>query len=129
MIDYKNLKDTELAGIMVDYISRVNQLEEIVGQYINSSDNGTISAYQIKNLYKQLKDELRETANYLRLVRNHGGSKLYMYFFCPSVQEASAFGFSAPVNSTIDQRFYSSVADAQYKLTKYYSIEDWKKLM
>ena len=129
MPDYKNLKDYELACIMVDYISRVNQLEEIIGRYIDDRGIETISAYQIRDLYRQLKGELRENANYLNLVRNYNGSELYMCFFRPSVLEAAASGFSTPVNRAIDQRFFSSVAEARYKLTKYYSFEEWKEQM
>ena len=129
MTDYKNLTDAELASIMVDYINQVDQLEQLVGQYIDGHNNEAISALQIKSLYRRLKDELREIANYLGLVRNYNGSKLYMYFFRLSVLEAAASGFATPVNRTIDHRFFSSVAEAKYKLTKFYSLEEWETLI
>lgn len=128
-MDFKNMTDSELASIMANYINRVAHLKDLVARYLDGSDHGNITADNIRILYKQLKNELRSDANYLDLVRNYNGTDLYMYYFRPSIREASAFGFTVPVNGAINQQFYGSVADAHYKLTKYYSLEKWGQLM
>ena len=46
----------------------------------------------------------------------------------PSIREAAAFGFDVPINSTINQRMYGAVEEAHYKMTKYYSLEEWGNL-
>lgn len=128
-MDYKNLPDTELAKIMVNYINRVDHLRQMIAQYLDHSDGGAIPADRIKATYKELKYELRDDAAYLDLVRNYNGSELYMDAFRPSIREAYAFGFGESVNSKISQAFYSTVADAHYKLTKIYSLEEWGQFM
>ena len=128
-MDFKNMADSELASIMVNYINRVAHLQDLIARYLDGSDCGSISADSIRTLYRQIKDELRSDADYLELVRNQNGSNLYMYYFRPSIREASAFGFTLPVNRVINQQFYGVVADAHYKLTKYYSLEKWGRLM
>ena len=47
----------------------------------------------------------------------------------PSIREAAAFGFDVPINNTINQRMYSAVEEAHYKMTKYYSLEEWGNLI
>ena len=128
-MDFKNMRDSELASVMVNYITRVSHLQDLVGRYIDGTDGGAVPANRIKDLYKQLKDELREDANYLDLVRNSNGSNLYMCAFRPSIREAAAFGFTVPVNRAINQQFFGAVADAYYKLTKIYSLDEWGSLM
>lgn len=77
-MDYKYLTDSELASVMVSYINRVGHLKDLIGTYLDSADHGRIQPTQIKELYKQLKNELREDYNYLDLVRNRNGSQIYM---------------------------------------------------
>lgn len=128
-MDYKNMTDSELASVMVNYINRVAHLRDLVGRYIEGTDGGNIPVDRIKDLYKQLKDELREDTKYLDSVRNYNGSDLYMGAFRPSIREAAAFGFTIPVSRTVNQQFFGAVADAHYKLTKIYSLEEWGSLM
>lgn len=128
-MDYKRLSDSELASIMVNYINRVEHLKKLIAGYIDKDNHGSIQPDRIKDEYRLLKNELREDADYLDLVRNREGSQLYMGYFSPSIREASAWGFTVPVNHGIDQQMYSAVADAHYKLTKYYSLEQWGALM
>ena len=68
------MTDSELASIMVNYINRVGHLKEMVGCYLNNVDHGNIRPEQIKRVYRELKNELRETADYLWLERNRRGS-------------------------------------------------------
>ncbi|MCI8616140.1 MAG: hypothetical protein HFJ01_13805 [Lachnospiraceae bacterium] len=89
----------------------------------------SISAEKIKRTYANLKDELREDAHYKKLDRNRNGSLLYTGVFLPSIREAAAFGFNASINSAINQKMYSAVEEAHYKLTKYYSLDKWETLI
>lgn len=127
-MDYKNMTDSELAAIMVNYINQVAHIKDLIGCYLDRENSGNIRADQIKAAYRDLKNELRETADYLWLERNRNGSILYMSAFSPSIREAMAEGF-VPVNAAVDFKMYSSVADAHYKLTKYVSLEEWGDLM
>lgn len=128
-MEYKYMTDAELASIMVSYITRVDHLRDMIGRYLDRADHGNIRADQIKAAYRELKNELRETADYLWLERNRKGSVLYTSAFSPSVREAMAEGFTVPVNAAVNFRMFSSVADAHYKLTKYVSLEEWGDLM
>lgn len=128
-MDFKNMTDSELASVMVNYINRVANLRDLIAKYIDGSNRDSITADRIRELYKQLKDELREAANYLDLVRNYNGSLLYMKAFRPSIREAAAYGFTVPVNRTINQSYYGAVADAHYRLRKVYSLQKWQELV
>lgn len=128
-MDYKNLSNSELATIMVNYINRVGHLKELIAGYIDNVNHGSIQPDRIKDEYRRLKAELREDADYLDLVRNQNGSQLYMGYFSPSIREASAWGFTVPVNHRVDYQMFSAVAEAHYKLTKYYSLEEWGAIM
>lgn len=128
-MEYKYMTDAELASIMVSYITRVDHLRDMIGRYLDRTDHGNIRADQIKAAYRELKNELRETADYLWLERNSKGSVLYISAFSPSVREAMAEGFTVPVNAAVNFKMFSSVADAHYKLTKYVSLEEWGELM
>ena len=126
-MDYKRMTDSELASIMVSYITRVEHLKKLIGFYLDSAGQSKVQPIQIKEVYRQLKCELRENANYLNLVRNNMGSKTYTLYFSPSIREASAFGFTVPVNSTVNHAMFSAVSEALYKLIKYHSLEEWGK--
>lgn len=128
-MDYKTMTNSELAKIMVNYILRVDFLQNIISQYLDQSKSCELTPEQIKKEYKELKSELRKDADYLDLARNSKGSILYISAFSPSIREAAAFGFTVPVNAPVNFKMYSAVADAYYKLTKYISLEEWGELM
>lgn len=128
-MEYKNMTDSELATIMVNYINRIDHLRGLIGTYLDSVDHGCIQPIRIKELYKQLKYELRDDYNYLDLARNKQGSRIYMYYFSPSIREAFAWGFTVPVNGAVNYAMFSAVSEAHYKLTKYYSFEEWGQLI
>lgn len=127
-MDFKNMTDSELALIMVNYINRIEHLMRMISGYIDRSIID-ISIERIKAEYRQLKYELREDAKYLDQIRNKNGSILYKCAFMPSIREANAFGFTVPVNSMVNFNMYSAVEEAHYKLTKYYSLKDWEDLI
>lgn len=126
-MDFKVMKDSELANVMINYIARVENLMDIIGRYLDGKD--CISADQIRKEYASLKKELREDAHYLGLQKNNSGSMLYMGEFAPSIIEADRWGFGASVNSAVDQKMYNAVSEAYYKLTKYNSFEEWGSLL
>ena len=128
-MEYKTMSDTELASVMVNYISRTRNLMDIITKYIKHPDDKTISPENIKNEYSKLKAELRTAANYVDLVRNHKGGQLYMRSFSPSIREASAFGFTVPVNAAVNHKMYYAVEEANYKLRKYKPLEEWEELL
>lgn len=93
-MEYKEMTDTELAQIMVNYITRTEHLCRLISNYLDGSDRGTIPAERIKEEYKQLKYELRDDAHYLDLSKNRKGSKLYMFFFSPSIRKQVHLDFA-----------------------------------
>ena len=56
-MDYNKMSDSELARIMVSYIGRVENLQGIVGRYLDG--NESISSEKTRREYAQIKDELR----------------------------------------------------------------------
>lgn len=128
-MDYKNMTDSELASVMVNYINRIKHLRELIDRYLDSPNRGYVRSEQIKEEYRRLKNELRDDADYLYLSRNRSGSLLYTSAFAPSIREAAAFGFTVPVNASVNQQMYSAVDEAHYKLRKYKSLEEWGALM
>lgn len=122
-MDYSKMSDSELARIMVNYIGRVKNLQDIIGRYLDG--NNTISSLRIQQEYANLKEELRQDAHDIKLKRNYQGSELYRGAFAPSISEAAASGFCVPVNGRVNFKMYSTVSDALYKLTKYYSFDEW----
>ena len=127
-MDFKNMTDSELASVMVNYINRIENLQNMISGYIDRRIVD-IPPEKIRAEYRQLKYELREDAKYLDQVRNKNGSILYKSAFSPSIREADAFGFTVPVNAVVNFQMFSAVEEAHYKLTKYYSLEDWGKAM
>lgn len=128
-MDYKNMSDSELAKVMVNYINRTAHLKKLIANHMDGSDGGSVSVDKIKEEYAQLKKEIRDDADYLYLVKNRDNRPIYMGAFSPSIREAAAFGFMVKINHRVDQEMFNSVAEAHYKLTKYYSLEEWGNLI
>lgn len=126
-MSYNQMTDSQLAGIMVNYIGRVNHLQGIIGRYLEGNDN--ISPSQMRREYAQIKNELRKDARLVQLKRNYDGSDLYRGAFVPSITEAAAFGFGVSVNNQVNLKMYSAVETAHYKLTKYHSLEEWGEML
>ena len=123
------LHDQQIAERIVEYIDRLEALMSEVSYYIDGKKD-TYLNQKIHDAYKRLKDEIRTDAHYLSLSQNekHNLSQVYLGFFKPSIMEAAAFGFTSSTNSRIDYKFYSSVAEAHYKLTKYFSLKRWQAI-
>ena len=127
-MELKRMSDKQLAKRIVDYVERIDELERAISQYIHANNRPDELITYIRYEYRQLKEELREDAHYVDLLKNREGSTLYMAEFSGSISEASAWGFREPINARINQQFYSAVADARYKLTKYFSLARWKEI-
>lgn len=126
-MDYKNMKNSDLASVMINYIGRTERLMKMISMYLDGNRN--ITAEMIRREYSVLKSELREDAHYLELGKNAHGSDLYLGFFIPSIKEAAAWGFTVPVNGKVNQDMYNAVSEANYKLQKYMSLEEWGECM
>jgi len=130
MFDLKNMSDYELAQRVVNYVERLRTLMDDVSNVLGGPRRtGSYELDRIKDDYKRLKEEIKSDAHYVRLSRNRTGDfDLYTSIFVPSISEADASGFTSPTNSRIDQRFFSSIEEAHYKLTKYHGLDEWKKM-
>ena len=51
-MNYKNMSDSELARVMVNYINRVDRLRNLVGRYVDGTDRGEIQEELIRKMYK-----------------------------------------------------------------------------
>ena len=122
------LSDIEIAQRMADYIKRVNRLMDKISPYLNSYKRCNEKDL-ILTEYKLLKDSIREDAHWLSVQRNEcEDDSILQNQFRWSIPEAAAFGFTASTNSKIDYKLYDSLAEAEYKLTKFVSLEEWGKL-
>ena len=124
-MDYKNMENSDLASVMVNYIGRTEYLMKIISMYLDG--NRDITEDRIRREYSFLKNEIRKDAHYLELGKNAHGSDLYLGFFIPSIKEAAAWGFTIPVDGKVNQDMYNAVSEANYKLQKYKSLEEWRE--
>ncbi|MEG2262112.1 MAG: hypothetical protein RSC06_06620 [Clostridia bacterium] len=126
--ELKRFSDADLAARMLNYIDRTDTLMKLISDSLEHKSSRIISD-RIHYEYRELKEEIKEDAHYCDLVRNKDSrSRVYLHFFIPSIMEASAYGFMSPTNSQINQKFFSCVYDAHYKLTKYYSRDEWEAI-
>lgn len=129
MNDFKRMSDEELAIHIIDYIRRTDKLMQIVSDYMQGKSDRSAADF-IHAEYKSLKLSIKDDAHYINLSGNRAYSgSLYDAYFAPSISEASAEGFAASTNSRIDSKMFSSLYDAHYKLTKYYSLEEWENIV
>ena len=121
------MSEKELAAYIVQYVDRIESLVKDVSNFLNGDIS--LGKEKIQLRYKTLKKEIKADSHYVSLLRNQNNqNKIYTTFFISSIAEASAFGFSSTINSKIDFKLYTSLAEASYKLTKYYSYEKWKEI-
>lgn len=130
MTELKSMTDKELAQRMVNYIEELEKLMKVVSEFNNSK--ASIEQYSIENIryrYRQLKEQIRSDSHYTDLCCNAKRDNcLYSTFFAPSIQESAAFGFASPTNGKINNKFYSSIEEAHYRLIKHYGLKKWIEL-
>ncbi|PKM75827.1 MAG: hypothetical protein CVU90_15630 [Firmicutes bacterium HGW-Firmicutes-15] len=122
------MSNQEVAKRMYDYVVRIENIKDQVSKILNHAAQGVDRQF-IKDEYKALKQAIKDDAHYMGLSRNQRrDNSVLQTQFRWVIQEASAFGFSSSTNSKIDFKFWSSLEEAKYKLTKHTSKEEWKKL-
>ena len=92
-MELKRMSDKQLAKRIVDNVERIDELERAISQYIHANNRPDELITYIRYEYRQLKEELREDAHYVDLLKNSEGSTLNMAEFSGSISEASAWGF------------------------------------
>lgn len=115
MDELKNMSDYELAQRIQAYRNRLDALTDKILGYM---DKGIGLRDEILDEYKTLKSEVKADAHYVDLLINHKGKAEHYRDFRGALQEAAAFGFTAPTNSAINQKLFGAVEEARYKLGK-----------
>lgn len=119
--------DEELIKNLLNYISRTRELMKKIAQY---NKNGELEKEEIQLEYKQLKTILLEQEHFWSLSKNRkSATEFSKKFYIPAIREAIAYGFTAPINSQINRKMYNAVEEGNYKLRKYISYEELKRLI
>ena len=99
---------------------------DILMNMISKKENEII----VRSKYAELKQAIKNERKIIDTVRfKKTKSKFLKQYYIDSILEASAYGFSSKVNACINQNFYNSVEEANYKLTKYISSDGLKKMI
>jgi len=131
MDELKKMSNVQLANRIVEYVDRIQKIMDAVSDTIKGNGNPA-KIHMIHSEYKAVKQAIKDDAHYLDLNVNKRTGKdaeLYNAFFEPSISEAAAWGFTSSTNSRIDFKFYDSLEEVRYKLTKYHSLEEWKNII
>lgn len=123
-IKLEKLTDTELAKRMSKYISALRSIA-VRAEYFFDFCPEKEKAELTKD-YIKVRDSIRRDAEYLNYGREKKGSTLLWDKYFPSVIEASAWGLYANPDGKFDKEFFKSIADAENRLTKYYSYDYWQ---
>lgn len=115
MGELKTMTDYELAQRIEGYRNRLKQLMVEVSQLL---EDRTGTCEGILSKYKCLKNEVKADAHYVSLIANRKGFAKHYYDISRAIREAAAFGFTAPTNSAINMKLYTSISEAHYKLGK-----------
>ena len=115
MDEIKNMTDYELAQRVQHYRYRLEALMSKVSDWL---ENRSGSRETILDEYKALKSEVKADAHYVGLTANSEGRATHYWAVTSAIREASAWGFTAPTNSSINQRLFSAIEEAHYKLGK-----------
>lgn len=114
-----NMTEEEIIETKEMYLKRLNYLMRNIADYFETRD--LVLGYRIHEEYKDLKDEIREEARYLSCRKNdiRHISRTHCAYQ-DGIKGASAFGMTVPTNAKIDQRMFSAVEEARYRLNKYF---------
>lgn len=125
MINLEKLTDEQLARRMSKYIS-VLQSIAVRAEYYSLGQCGTKELKELSDDYKNVRDSIREDSHYLNYGREKKGSRLLWDKYFPSVSEAAAWGLYANPDGEFSAEYFQSLADAEQRLTKYYSYDYWR---
>ena len=129
MEDLKKLSVKEIAKRMINYINRIEELENLLCEYLNKMDME--KAEKIKEMYKELKNDINEEYKYLDKTSNDIMNDISVVHNCYryAIMEASAKGFSVKTNGIVDQKMLNSVLDASFYLKYYMNKEQLEDYM
>ena len=122
------MSNQQLAKRILSYINRTEALQKQVSDILDK--HIVFNKELLMDEYRDLKNALRRDSREVqrkefdRPVRTNEVKNNFYW----SVMEAAAEGLISRVGSRIDFEFFSYIAEAHYKLTKYYSKEEWEAL-
>ena len=122
------MTDQQVAKRMYDYLISIENLMDQVSM-VNQHRRNEVDLVFIKTEYKRLKLALKDDAHYISSSRNQIDKNSVLHReFKWDMDEAVAYGFSTAINGKINVEMWRSLEEANYKLTKHTSLEEWKKL-
>lgn len=124
-IKLEKLTDLQLAKRMSDYIFALQSIA-VRAEYYSCGECPEKERNELINDYIKVRDSIREDARYLNYGRDKQGSALLWDKYFPSVSEASAWGLYAKPDGRFDKEYFESIAEAEKRLTKYYSHDYWQ---
>lgn len=124
-IKLEKLTDEQLAKRMSKYISTLQSIG-VRAEYYSFGQCGEKERKELSDDYKFVRDSVREDAKYLNYGRDKQGSRLLWDKYFPSVTEAAAWGLYADPDGEFGKEYFKSLADAEERLTKYYSYDYWR---
>ena len=117
-----NEYDKKLIKKMIYFIEEAYNIMKMIDNNENNDE--------IRIRYKELKQKIKEEAHRCDLIVNQKKfTQFEKKYYAPSIREASAWGFTSPINAKINLTFYSSVEEAHYKLGKYISLDKLKEMI
>ncbi len=125
MANLEKLTDEQLARRMSKYISTLQSIA-VRAEYYSLGQCGEKELKELSNDYKKVRDSIREDSRYLNYGRDKKGSPLLWDKYFPSVSEAAAWGLYADPDGEFNAEYLKSLADAEKRLTKYYSHDYWR---
>jgi hypothetical protein len=126
-MELRDMTNKEVAKRVYDYLIRIDKLKGEISKKLNHFEK--IDADYIRQEYKLLKKSIKKDAHYMSLSRNYvKDNSILQNQFRDVIFEAVAYGFNSAINSQINHQFWDSLEEAEYKLTKFTSIEEWKML-
>ncbi len=121
----EKLTDEQLAKRMSKYISLIQSIT-VRAEYYSLGQITDKERQELTADYLKVRDGVREDAKYLNYNSDKIKSKLLRDKYFPSVSEASAWGLYARPDGEFGKEYFESLAEAEKRLTKYYSYDYWR---
>ncbi len=118
-MELKYLTEDEIFERKEMYLKRLNYLMRNISDYLETHDSAL--GYRISEEYRAIKEDIRDEAKYLDCKKNDISriSKIHQAY-SSGIRGASAFGLTVRSNGKIDQRMFSAVEEAHYRLNKFF---------
>ena len=118
----ENEIEYQYAMKLFDYQNETDILMDMISKKENE--------FIVRNKYAELKQSIKNERKIVDTVKfKKTKSRFLKQYYIDSILEASAHGFSSKVNACINQNFYNSVEEANYRLTKHISNAGLKKMI